>query len=429
MDLEMEGKIMLLQQAIAYISRKRTRNLVLFLILLLILSCLYFCCSLMQVGERLEDHIKQSAGTSFALTSKQGATPFPLKEAEKVQQLAGVGAMVPQYESPVRILGKEAVTGQQSVERDDLGQEAKQALGAVFTQKTDQHLDFRSGSFQLVQGKHLSDKARGQILIHQELAKKNKLKVGDSLTLSSFQMGETPAKEQIFKIVGIFSGKKQEKFTGMTSDLSENQVYLSYEDATKLLGLSQQEVTQVTFGVKDPEKIDALLKKVKSLDLDWQSLRVVEDRKAFDQMKESSQTLEGLVRIMMIVLLVTGAGALSLLLSLWTRERIHEIGVLLSIGKSKGRIFRQFLLEVVLVSLLAVIPAFLIGRMVSHRFLEQFVGQTGQQQTLDLLNQIPQGLSLGIAYASLLCLILLSLGVTTSMIWRKTPKEILTKMS
>ena len=420
---------MLLQQAIAYITRKRTRNLVLFLILLLILSCLYFCFSLMQVGERLEDHIKQSAGTSFALTSKQGATPFALKEAEKVQQLAGVGAMVPQYESPVRILGKEAVTGQQSVERDDLGQEAKQALGAVFTQKTDQHLDFRSSSFQLVQGKHLSDQARGQILIHEELAKKNKLKVGDSLTLSSFQMGETPAKEQTFKIIGIFSGKKQEKFTGMTSDLSENQVYLPYEDATKLLGLSQQEVTQVTFGVKDPEKIDALLKQVKSLDLDWQSLRVVEDRKAFDQMKESSQTLEGLVRIMMIVLLVTGAGALSLLLSLWTRERIHEIGVLLSIGKSKGRIFGQFLLEVVLVSLLAVIPAFLIGRMVSQRFLEQFVGETGQQQTLDLLHQIPQGLSLGIAYASLLGLILLSLGATTSLIWRKTPKEILTKMS
>ena len=70
---------MLLQQAIAYISRKRTRNLVLFLILLLILSCLYFCFSLMQVGGRLEDHIKQSAGTSFALTSKQGDKPFSLE--------------------------------------------------------------------------------------------------------------------------------------------------------------------------------------------------------------------------------------------------------------------------------------------------------------------------------------------------------------
>lgn len=85
-----------------------------------------------------------------------------------------------------------------------------------------------------MQGKHLSDQARGQILIHQELAKKNKLKVGDSLTLSSFQMGETPAKEQTFEIVGIFSGKKQEKFTGMTSDLSENKSTSLYEDATKL---------------------------------------------------------------------------------------------------------------------------------------------------------------------------------------------------
>ena len=56
--------------------------------------------------------------------------------------------------------------------------------------------------------------------------------------------------------------------------------------------------------------------------------------------------------------------------------------------EEQGRSFRQFLLEVVLVSLLAVIPALLIGQMVSHRFLEQFVGQTGQQQTLKLLNQI-----------------------------------------
>ena len=126
---------------------------------------------------------------------------------------------------------------------------------------------------------------------------------------------------------------------------------------------------------------------------------------------------------------MTGAGALSLLLSLWTRERIHEIGGALIHWEEQGPDLWTVPLEVVLVSLLAVIPAFLIGRMVSHRFLEQFVGQTGQQQTLDLLNQVPQGLSLGIAYASLLCLILLSLGVTTSMIWRKTPKEILTKMS
>ncbi|MFR6420942.1 MAG: ABC transporter permease, partial [Streptococcus salivarius] len=42
--------MVLLQQATAYIFRKKTRNFILFLILFLILSCLYFCFSLMQVG-------------------------------------------------------------------------------------------------------------------------------------------------------------------------------------------------------------------------------------------------------------------------------------------------------------------------------------------------------------------------------------------
>ena len=153
----------------------------------------------MQVGERLEDHIKQSAGTSFALTSKQGATPFALKEAEKVQQLAGVGVMVPQYESPVRILGKEAVTGQQSVEQRRFGAGSQASARRCLYPEDRPAPGFPGSSFQLVQGKHLSDKARGQILIHQELAKKNKLKVGDSLTLSSFQMGRLPPKSKPLK--------------------------------------------------------------------------------------------------------------------------------------------------------------------------------------------------------------------------------------
>ncbi len=109
---------------------------------------------------------------------------------------------------------------------------SQEALGAVFTQKTDQHLDFRSSSFQLARQITLFDKARGQILIHEELAKKNKLKVGDSLTLSSSQM-ETPAKEQTFKIVGIFQVRNRVLLMTLLI-WEENR--LPYEvDATKLL--------------------------------------------------------------------------------------------------------------------------------------------------------------------------------------------------
>ena len=116
-------------------------------------------------------------------------------------------------------------------------------------------------------------------------------------------------------------------------------------------------------------------------------------------------------------------------MALWTRERNHEIGILLAIGKSKGRIFAQFLVEILLVSLMSLLPAIAIGQLLSRLFLQEFIGQQGQQQALQLLDQIPQGLPLGLSYLCLLVLVILSLGVTTGLIWRKTPKEILSNMS
>ena len=205
-------------------------------------------------------------------------------------------------------------------------------------------------------------------MIHESLARKNKLSVGDKLTLSNFQVTENRAKKMSFDIVGIFSGKKEETFTGMSSDLSENQIFLHYDDNSQLLNLTDKLVTKLSFGIKNPDRIDQVIKQVKQLDIDWYRLRLDEDRKAFDSLKESSQALQEIVRTMMISLIVTGAGILSFLRALWT-------------------------------------------------------------QALQLLDQIPQGLPLGQSYLSLLVLVILSLGVTTGLIWRKTPKEILSNMS
>lgn len=419
--------MVLLQQAVAYIFRKKTRNFILFLILFLILSCLYFCFSLMQVGGGMKAQIRKSSGASFALVSKERGSAFSWKEGEKISHLSDVMTTIPEYISPVRLIDKKIVTGKQTVERDDLDNEANQALGATFTKETGQSVDFRSGAFQLIKGKHIS--AKRQIMIHESLARKNKLSVGDKLTLSNFQMTESGAREMTFDIVGIFSGKKEETFTGMSSDLSENQIFLHYDDNSQLLNLTDKLVTKLSFGIKNPDRINQVIKQVEQLNIDWNRLRLDEDRKAFDSLKESSKALQGIVRTMMISLIVTGAGILLFLMALWTRERNHEIGILLAIGKSKGRIFAQFLMEILLVSLMSLLPALAIGRLLSRLFLQEFIGQQGQQQALQLLDQIPQGLPLGQSYLSLLVLVILSLGVTTGLIWRKTPKEILSNMS
>lgn len=144
--------MILLQQAVAYIFRKKTRNFILFLILFLILSCLYFCFSLMQVGGGMEAQIRKSSGASFDLVSKERGSAFSWKEGAKISHLSDVISTIPQYVSPVRLIDKKVVTGKQTVERDDLDNEANQALGATFTKETGQSVDFRSGAFQLIKG-------------------------------------------------------------------------------------------------------------------------------------------------------------------------------------------------------------------------------------------------------------------------------------
>ena len=84
--------------------------------------------------------------------------PFPGKRGQRLVIYSDVISTIPQYVSPVRLIDKKVVTGKQTVERDDLNNEANQALGATFTKETGQSVDFRSGAFQLIKGKHISAK-------------------------------------------------------------------------------------------------------------------------------------------------------------------------------------------------------------------------------------------------------------------------------
>ena len=156
----MEGKIMLLQQAIAYISRKE-RGIWFSSDSPLDPFLLVFLFSLMQVGGRLRTISSSRLGPVLLWPVSRGC-PFALKEAEKVQRAFWGwthGSSI--WKSRSAFLVKKrwrAAVGRAGWS----GSGSQASAWRCFTQKTDQHLDFRSGSFQLVQGKPLSDKARGR---------------------------------------------------------------------------------------------------------------------------------------------------------------------------------------------------------------------------------------------------------------------------
>ena len=157
------------------------------------------------------------------------------------------------------------MSGEQSVERDDLSAADKNLVSLTALEDSSKDVTFTSSAFNLKEGRHLQKRDSKKILIHEELAKKNGLSLHDKIRLDAGQSESGKGQTVEFEIVGIFSGKKQEKFTGLSSDFSENQVFTDYESSQTLLGNSEPQVSAARFYVENPKEMDGLMKQVESL--------------------------------------------------------------------------------------------------------------------------------------------------------------------
>ena len=62
----------MIKNAIAYITRKRNRTLIIFIILTIVLSCLYSCLTIMKSSNEIEKTLYESSNSSISITKKDG---------------------------------------------------------------------------------------------------------------------------------------------------------------------------------------------------------------------------------------------------------------------------------------------------------------------------------------------------------------------
>lgn len=151
------------------------------------------------------------------------------------------------------------------------------------------------------------------------------------------------------------------------------------------MGNGESLVSAARFYVENPKEMDGLMKQVENLALENNGYQVEKENKAFEQIKDSIATFQTFLTIFLYGMLIAGAGALILVLSLWLRERVYEVGILLALGKGKSSIFLQFCLEVVLVSLGALLPAFATGNTITSYLLQTLLASGDQAVLQDTL--------------------------------------------
>ena len=425
----------MIKNAIAYITRKRNRTLIIFIILTIVLSCLYSCLTIMKSSNEIEKTLYESSNSSISITKKDGKY-FNVNQFKDIEKIKEVEKIIIQYDGLAKLKDAKVVSGEQRINREDLSDEFKNVVSFEATNNTKRNILFSSRVFTIKEGKNLEENDKNSIIVHEEFAKQNNLKLGDEVNLELLDIEESgKIKSHKFKIIGIFSGKKQETYTGLTSDFSENMVFVDYSTSQEILNKSENNkiANKILMYSSSAESTDLALNKLKELKIDESKYFVQKDSNAFEESLESVSGIKHMIKIMTYSIMLGGIIVLSLILILWLRERIYEIGIFLSIGTSKIQIIMQFIFELLFISIPSIISSLFLGNVLIKVIAGGLINSENSMISGgNLINDSSFMLNittLGQSYLILISIIVLSVVFASSLILIKKPKEILSKIS
>jgi len=424
-----------IKNAIAYITRKRNRTLIIFIILTIVLSCLYSCLTIMKSSNVIEKALYESSNSSISITKKDGKY-FNVNQFKDIEKIKEVEKIIIQYDGLAKLKDAKVVSGEQRINREDLSDEFKNVVSLEATNNTKRNILFSSRVFTIKEGKNIEENDKNSIIVHEEFAKQNNLKLGDEVDLELLDLEKSEEiKSHKFKIIGIFSGKKQETYTGLSSDFSENMVFVDYSTSQEILNKSENNkiANKILMYSGNAESTDLALNKLKELKIDESTYFVKKDSNAFEESLESVSGIKHMIKIMTYSIMLGGIIVLSLILILWLRERIYEIGIFLSIGTSKIQIIMQFIFELIFISIPSIISSLFLGNVLLKVIAGGFINSEDSMISGgSLINNSSFMLNittLGQSYLILISIIVLSVVFASSLILIKKPKEILSKIS
>lgn len=423
----------MIKNAALYIFRKRKKSLILISIFSVILSCIFACMRLLSTTSTVQQQLKQTTTSSFEFRKKDG-TSFSFKQVEEIKKVADNESLEKHYQTIAKLENYSVLTGEEKIQRDDIDEEIKNVVSLNSSSQVNREKLFSSGVFSLLKGKMIEAMDVHKIMIHEELASKNQLNLGDTITLDVIQQETGEKKKVDYEVVGIFSGKKQEIYTGLTSDFSENTVFTDYQSIHQLFSSESGEVvTGLNIFASSSEELQKMKQAIEALPFNWEEFVIEDQKQDFDDILESITGLQNMVQCMTIGILIAGAVVLSLMLMLSVRERIYEIGILLSIGIHKAWIIGKFFVELFLLTIPAIFVSLALGPMMVQQLMNGFISMDSEQSPLG--NFISKGAQQAVmtvfsqSYALLAIVIVFSLAVTLGIFLMKKPKEILSKMS
>lgn len=440
-----------MNRTLLYLRRKKGKSMTLFMLIFLISTFVTTSLALMYTTNQVSRFMRESIDGRIQI---QNPFVHPLHRQEdlgegferllttaNINRITGISGIVG-YNAQNRGLATSSdLTFRQGVsssESDQMGIIHGVGDSSLLYDFVDQRLSLRVG-------RHIAPEDENVVIISETLARENNLTIGDTVILQPAKMGmneEDQLYENIMgdsgprieaEIIGIFVEEVDQTFAAAapSAGIVANQLF-SDHSLMALLGLANLgEYDLVTFHMQDPSELPRIVAEINQIeDLDWETFLLQHDDGDYMRISGDLKTLQNLIWVLLIAIGIVSAIILTLILILRMRGRLHEVGILLSVGIPKKHIWGGFLLEITIIAMISFIISY-----ASSSLMIPILNQGLLAELLDLTelgqNQF-QTMPLGLHVLIYLLILLIVLGTTylsTIVTIRLKPKQILSKMS
>ena len=382
------------KRAFLYVIRKKVKTVLLFCVLLAMSTFILTGLSIYKATDDSALSLRQSVGGSIRLELDES------NEANWRYQQAAGGMMVEYVGTPItdkdiqKIISVDGVKAYNGIGDGDVyAKDFDFISGISFGAEIDdsrlpsvtnsEYFNFFTRkAFQLVEGRHIKEDDDHVVLISSAIAEKNNLKLGDTITVQCcFDNGDYP--DVKLKVVGIYEYKGDTNPFQTTSTDKRNRLIIDHKAMQEIMQRDEiQYDNGVDFYVDDPREIDRIAKEIKNLDLDWDCFSLTVDNSAYEAVAASLTSMQRLIVWLIVGCIVVSVSILILILSMWIKQRRYETGILLSIGITKGNIVFQYIVEVLLIAVVAFGLSYFTSSLLSQGVSDLIFNQVAESQPI-----------------------------------------------
>lgn len=360
-----------LKRATLYVARNWKKTLLMFSLLLTVSVLVLSGLAISDAQEKQTVELKGTTGTSFSIErnlssgswSSGGGGSYNTQEylTDDMVQTIGKTEGIKGYNASRRnILCLFDKNGNPLEKMNPQGFSAVDSQFYVYgCENAEYNSLFLNGTLQLVEGNFINPDTKQGIVLSEDIAKKHNLSIGDSIQAINNPYSNDPAKE--LEVIGIY------EITVDKTDERNNYNEASYYDYTEYAFIDMASMRELLvnyedgkncdsadFFVSNPEQLESVIQEVQKIStINWDNFLITANDEIYERVAGSVSDIHFLMTVFIAIVTVISMVMMILILSAWIKNRKKEVGIFLAIGISKTTIFIQYLLEMLIVSVIA----------------------------------------------------------------------------